>query len=115
MQWIAISALGLAAATDMVASTTEDTASVRCPPITYLLRSATWDTRRLRFDLFKVNLPTYLSLSEIDSNVFHGLEDSGVYAKWWTWSDDGPGDGRRCPGWWVNPSVDVVSRCLCLW
>ena len=94
----------------MVVSTAEETASLRCPPITYLLRCVTWDTRHLRFDLFKVNLTTYLSLSEIDPNVFHGLEDSGVYAKWWTWPDDGPGDGKRFPGWWSDPSVDVVSQ-----
>ena len=109
---MAISALGLAAATEMAVSTPEDAANLRCPPITYLLRSATWDTRRLRFDLFKVNLKTYLSLSQIDPAIFHGLEDSGVYAKWWTWSNNGPGDGQRCPGWWINPSVDVASLYL---
>ena len=82
----------------MVVSTAEGTASLRCPLITYLLRSAaTWDTRRLCFDMFKVNMATYLSLSNIDPHVFHGLEDSGIYAKWWTWTDDGPGDGKRCP------------------
>ena len=111
-QWIAISALGLAAATEMVITAADDTASMRCPPITYLLQCSTWNTRRLRFDLFKVNLKTYLSLSNIDPAIFHGLEDSSVYAKWWTWSNNGPGDGQRCPGWWINPSADVASYYL---
>ncbi|PIL28443.1 hypothetical protein GSI_08477 [Ganoderma sinense ZZ0214-1] len=105
---IAISALGLAGALEMALSDQDGAAVLSSHPLTYLLRTATWRNWRLQFSVLKVDLPTYMSLSTMDMRVFQGLEDNGTFPRWWTWSIDGPGEGQRCPGWWLNPSADVL-------
>ncbi|PIL26689.1 hypothetical protein GSI_11216 [Ganoderma sinense ZZ0214-1] len=105
--WVAISAFGLAGALEMALSDDDGAAVMSSQPLTYLLRVAEWRNRRLRFSVLKVDIPTYLALSSMDLRVFYRMEDNTTFPHWWTWSTEGPGDGKRCPGWWANPSADV--------
>ncbi|KAI1781903.1 hypothetical protein LXA43DRAFT_1105133 [Ganoderma leucocontextum] len=105
--WLAITAVGFAAATEMTLDRDNGAADLRCKPLVYLLRAAVWESRRLRVNVMDIDIPTYISLSDMDTGVFHGLEDSLVFPKWWTWLSDGPGEETKHPGWWINPTVDV--------
>ena len=78
----------------MTLSVPDGTAVISCQPLTYLLRAATWQDRRLHFNVSGINIPTYLSISTLDPRVLQGLDDNWTFPKWWLWPGDGPVDGK---------------------
>lgn len=113
IQWIAIRAMGISAAANVMRSGDSDSWMENCDALKILLGHARWEGRDMGFDVRTLDKTGFLALAEqVDPAQFGSLADSAGYPKWWTWGVRGP--GTACPVWWMAPPNRLVTPVLLL-